>query len=302
MSFVDTLVGAATGYVTSGGNPAGAAVGAFGAMQAGKDAKKSNAQFAQSTEISEKAYQNLDPYRQAGTTALSKYMELLGLENPSAGGAGSGPSAGGAGVEPSWTPQDDVNLKNLEDAQRSGDSNEADKIEALRRKRELANSSAGAPAVPAMAGQPNALAKPQSIYDKLRATPGYNFQVQEEERAINRAAAGRGQFLSGNVLEELSSRAGERAIGTAYQGQLTALSGLAGAGQNAAVGQGSIASGIANQRYNVASEASNSRDVRTGDTINLLDQALQAYNKRPSTGGAVPNNGYTSVIPMPVMS
>lgn len=314
MSFINAVIGGVAGYATGG--PAGAAIGAFGAMQADKDAKKSNAQFAQSTEISEKAYQNLDPYRQAGTAALSKYMELLGLEPPAAQAAAT-PSSQPVGQAPGslvgaggWTAEDEREWNNMyASSDHPPDPRRVQQLEQKRASAMAALSAAQqAPGVPNMGApgtggpaQPNALGKPQSIYDKLRETPGYKFQTQEEERAINRNAAGRGQFMSGNVIEELASRAGERAIGTAYQTQLTALSGLAGAGQNAAVGQGGIASNIASQRYNIAGQAADSRDVRTGDTINLLDQALQAYNKN-NVGGAVSNGGYTSVIPMPTMS
>lgn len=88
-------------------------------------------------------------------------------------------------------------------------------------------------------------AAPRSIEDLLRATPGYAFQTAEEERAIERAAAGRGQRMSGNVLEELARRAGERAMTTAYDTQLRSLAGLAGQGQSAAAGAGGMLSGAA---------------------------------------------------------
>lgn len=79
--------------------------------------------------------------------------------------------------------------------------------------------------------------QPQTLEDLIRSTPGYNFAVSEEERALNRAAASRGQRLGGNVLEELASRAGNRALGTVYNDQLSRLAGLASMGQGAASGQ-----------------------------------------------------------------
>lgn len=328
MGFINAVIGGVAGYAQGG--PLGAVVGAAGGMMADSANKKSEQQFNQSTEIAEKSYQNLDPYRQAGNAALSKYMELLGLEQPvapAAAGAAPGAAPVGGGGNGSglvgiadWTEEDEREWNNMyASSDHPPDPRRKDQLMQKRINAKAARNSGAAPAAaPAAAGgapgvpnmgapgtggpaQPNALGPSQSIYDKLRDTPGYKFQTQEEERAINRAAAGRGQFMSGNVLEELSSRAGERAMGTAYQGQLSALSGLAAAGQNAAVGQGGIASNVASQRYNIAGQAQDARDATTGSTISLLDQALQAYQKS-TPGGAVSNGGYTSVIPMPTMS
>lgn len=311
MGFINAVMGGVAGYAQGG--PLGAAVGAAGGMMADSANKKSEQQFNQSTEIAEKAYQNLDPYRQAGNAALSKYMELLGLEQPAApaaAGAAPGAAPGSPVGQAGWTEEDEREWNNMYAS--SDNPPDPRRVQQLEQKRAAAMGAAGAasaaPAVPNMGApgtggpaQPNALGPSQSIYDKLRATPGYQFQTQEEERAINRTAAGRGQFFSGNVAEELASRAGERAMGTAYQGQLAALSGLAAAGQNAAVGQGGIASNIASQRYNIAGQAADARDATAASNISLLDQALQAYQKS-NPGGAVSNGGYTSVIPMPTMS
>lgn len=85
----------------------------------------------------------------------------------------------------------------------------------------------------------------QTLDDLIRTTPGYNFAVEEEERAIERAAAARGQRLSGNVLEELASRAGSRALGTVYNNQLDRLAGLTSMGQSAASNQGTGYLGVA---------------------------------------------------------
>lgn len=219
-----SLRGALSGAIAGGsvgGMPGAIAGGVLGGVASGGEEKRLN----ESNKISEQAYQNLDPYRQAGNVALNRYMELLGLDPISA-------------QQPA------------------------------------------APGVPTMgapgSGQP---AQSRSIEDLLRATPGYAFQTAEEERAIERAAAGRGQRISGNVLEELATRAGQRAIGTAYGTQLDRLAQLSAAGQNAAAGQGGIAGGISSRRYDAAAAGNESRDT-------LLASGIQAagsyFGRKPA--------------------
>jgi hypothetical protein len=54
---------------------------------------------------------------------------------------------------------------------------------------------------------------PQFDVNKLNlyADPSYQFRLNEQNRAINRNAAGMGKFLSGNRLEELMARSGDMA-------------------------------------------------------------------------------------------
>lgn len=282
-----SLSGALSGALAGGsvgGMPGAIAGGALGGFMSGGEEERLN----ESNKISEQAYQNLDPYRQAGNVALNQYMQLLGLTP-----IGTSPAAADVPVQapdasPSslvglagWTEEDEREWNNMYDS--SDHPPDPRRVQQLEQKRAAAMGAAGAaqraPSVPTMgapgSGQP---AQPRTIEDMLRATPGYAFQVAEEERAIERAAAGRGQRISGNVLEELASRAGQRAIGTAYQGQLENLARLTAGGQNAAAGQGGIASGISGRRYDAAQAGNESRDTLLASGI----QAAGAYFGRKS--------------------
>lgn len=285
-----SLSGALSGAISGGsvgGMPGAIAGGVLGGVMSGGEEERLN----ESNKISEQAYQNLDPYRQAGNVALNRYMELLGLDPISA----QQPAAQNATTTPGtvpgslvgvagWTEEDEREWNNLYAS--SDNPPDPRRVQQLEQKRSAAMGAAGAaqasaaPGVPTMGAPGSAQpAQSRSIEDLLRATPGYAFQTAEEERAIERAAAGRGQRISGNVLEELAARAGQRAIGTAYGTQLDRLAQLSAAGQNAAAGQGGIAGGISSRRYDAAAAGNESRDT-------LLASGIQAagsyFGRKPA--------------------
>lgn len=69
-------------------------------------------------------------------------------------------------------------------------------------------------------------------YQGFKATPGYEFQLAEGKKAIERSAAARGMALSGNTLKDLT----RFRMGTAnqeYGNYLNRLAAMSGAGQTA---------------------------------------------------------------------
>ncbi len=90
-------------------------------------------------------------------------------------------------------------------------------------------------------------------YAGFRKTPGYEFQLDEGQRAINRSLAARGKVLSGPAVKE-GLRFSQGLADTTYSNHLARLANMAGlganvagAGGNAAVatGQGIAATGMA---------------------------------------------------------
>lgn len=158
----------------------------------------------------------------------------------------------------------------------------------------------GSATLPAGAAGGQPVQTPQSIEELIRSTPGYQFSVDEEERAIERAAAGRGQRLSGNVLEELASRAGNRALGTVYNNQLDRLAGLAGMGQNAASNQGTgylgVAGGVANAQFSRGSALAGGRLASGAVQANSLQGLAELVANRgtiDAIGDIFTGGGYT---------
>ena len=158
----------------------------------------------------------------------------------------------------------------------------------------------GSATLPAGAAGGQPAQTPQSIEELIRSTPGYQFSVDEEERAIERAAAGRGQRLSGNVLEELASRAGNRALGTVYNNQLDRLAGLAGMGQNAASNQGTgylgVAGGVANAQLSRGSALAGGRLASGAVQANSLQGLAELVANRgtiDAIGDIFTGGGYT---------
>lgn len=86
----------------------------------------------------------------------------------------------------------------------------------------------GQPGTPAPTGTPNAL----NPTDWLRSTPGYQFNLDEGQRAMNASLAARGGLLSGDAGRE-AIRYGQNYGDRIYADQFNRLAGIAGTGQTA---------------------------------------------------------------------
>lgn len=80
----------------------------------------------------------------------------------------------------------------------------------------------------------------------LRATPGYNWQMDQGVAARDKGAAARGNVLSGAQQKGLTTF-GQGLADTTYQNYLNNLFGLSGSGQTAATSTGQLGSNYANQ-------------------------------------------------------
>lgn len=86
----------------------------------------------------------------------------------------------------------------------------------------------------------------ESALEAFRNSPDYQVALKEGIRALDQSAAARGNLLSGGQIKAVQDRGAE--IGSMYFDKyLTQLARLAGAGQNAASGQGSFAMITGNQ-------------------------------------------------------
>ena len=148
-------------------------------------------------------------------------------------------------------------------------------------------------------GDPNAagygsLAKPFSMAD-FQADPGYQFRMDEAQKALERSASARGMLLSGSTLkgierfsQDLASQEYQNAFNR-YQieraAKLNPLQSLMGSGQSSANTLTSAAGNYGNaaaQNYMNAGAARASGYVAAGNAIsNALSGAANAYAMQP---------------------
>ena len=206
---------AALGSVASAAISAGAAGSAAqtqaqGATQAAQIQANAQLQGLQLVQQQEQ------PYSQAGLNALTMYQQLLGIPTGQAPGAPSA-AAGipGGSAAPTSTPT-------------------------------------GPTAVQGQALQPGATTPyagtaPAALNFDLTKMPGYAFQMQQGQQAIEQSAAARGTSLSGATLQSLQGY-GQGLASTQFQNYLSQLAGISNMGQAAATG-------VANQGASLLSGA-----------------------------------------------
>jgi hypothetical protein len=104
-------------------------------------------------------------------------------------------------------------------------------------------------------GMPGAQAPGADIQAELEATPGYQFQLAQSEKAIKRMASASGYRGSGKLYEQLLGNAAGMAS-TRFDTHLSQLFNLSGIGANAATQQGSaIQSGASAQQAGIIGSA-----------------------------------------------
>lgn len=99
-------------------------------------------------------------------------------------------------------------------------------------------------------------------YLGFQETPGYGFQLDEGQRAINRSLAARGRSLSGAAVKE-GMRFGQGLADQTYSNHLARLAQLSGLGGNVSMAQGQNAvttgQGIAGTQMSAGAQMGNAR-------------------------------------------
>jgi hypothetical protein len=133
-----------------------------------------------------------------------------------------------------------------------------------------------------------ALTKPFGMED-FQASPAYQFNLAEGEKAINKAAAARGKFYAPGTLQDISKFSqglASNEFQNAYSNYNTnmgniwsRLSTLAGGGQNAAAGLGTNATAVAGQIGNNIMGGANAQAAGQVGSANALSNGMSsAYN------------------------
>ncbi len=159
-------------------------------------------------------------------------------------------------------------------------------------------------AVLGLGGDP---AAQERAFEQFRNSSGYQFQVDEAERATNSAFAHRGGFNSGAALKALQDRRQQLANGTsgnwlaALQGQqgtgLSAANALAGVGTNFAGAVGANNNALADARGNAALAGASQTNsllgslAQTGGYLYGQGAFGSSYKPPAGVGGAI-NTGW----------
>lgn len=99
--------------------------------------------------------------------------------------------------------------------------------------------------------------KPEG-YAGFQEAPGFQYQLEQGEKAINRAAAARGMRFSGNTLRDLQHH-GQGMASQSHGNHLNRLAALAGVGQSATDSIARMGANMAAQNGNALMAAGNAR-------------------------------------------
>ena len=138
-------------------------------------------------------------------------------------------------------------------------------------------------------GQSGELLKPFGLED-FQESPAYQFNLQEGEKAINKAASARGNYYAPQTLQDVgrySQGLASNEFQNAYSNYNTnmeniwrRLYGLSGSGQNAAAQLGGFGAQAAGQQGEYATQAGNARAAGTVGVANAITGAgSDAYNQ-----------------------
>lgn len=162
----------------------------------------------------------------------------------------------------------------------------------------------------------SALLKPITMDQAtLEQTPGYQFQLQQGLESTQNSAAARGLGVSGAAEKAAANYATglananyqqqfENAV-TNQNNEFNRLYSIVGTGQSSAVGQGQIASNVANsisQNTIGAGNAAAASSIATGNAVNSGINNAMIYNYlngalQPAAGGSFDSAAYANGLP-----
>lgn len=115
---------------------------------------------------------------------------------------------------------------------------------------------------------------PGQAYQGFTASPGYQFRIDEGQRAIEASAAARGGLLSGRTLQDLDTRRTGQAS-EEYGNYMNRLAGLADGGMTAAGGQAGAATNAAAGASNALAGIGNAQSAGAIGVGNALQGGIQ---------------------------
>lgn len=132
---------------------------------------------------------------------------------------------------------------------------------------------AGLPAVNALNFNLGIGDRPEG-YEGFQATPGYQFALDEQRKAVEASAAARGGLFSGGTMQAVQER-GNNLANMEFGNYLSRLSGQATMGQNAAAQSATINTNTANGVSNALGSIGNAQAAGAIGVGNALNSGIQ---------------------------
>lgn len=267
------------------------AAGIGGSLAAGdKVAKGADAAALVQQNIYNQNRADLAPYRAVGTSALNAYAQAMGLpQAPVAGETYDYPQSGPA------SPYDVVRAFQ----QFKGRAPTA-KERKYYSDRERADQLYWDVVKPGMDRLPAEIpTEGEDRYGGFEASPGYEWRLEQGNRAIDRGAAAQGRYMSGARLKA-ASRFNQDYASNEFGNYMNRLAGAAGIGQTA-VGQGIGAGNVySTNAGNAMQNAANARASGYLGATNTLMRGVDnwmAVNPFRAAGNQPGQTGYTDYLP-----
>lgn len=296
------------------GGAAANLAGAYLSSKNSKDAAKDGA--AATTAAADKASQTTwamynqnradqQPFYQAGVQAQDRYLQLMGLQPVTGAGAYAAPSAtlgqatsapqqwfgsdGGKPTvnsalyasDPRYASAWDQVAAHHQQQFGKGYTNESDRNKLQSHMQQLYGQSAPQTQQAATGGAPSALSQ-QDAFAQWRATPGYQFGLDEGNKQVQSSAAARGGLNSGATLKALQRYGTDYADQQGYTPYMNRLSGLFGGAQQAAGQMGSYGQSAAT---NVSNNIVNAGNARANGIYGAANAQNQFYGDVGNTLG-----------------
>jgi len=205
----------------------GSVIGAVGSIASGlinkkssKDAAKAQTDAASGSnqvllDMFNQSRADYEPWRQAGLTGLNEYMSLLGLPTGSVQSASVNPAQAYLAANPDVAADSHFAQNPYEHYLQYGQKE---------------GRTWGA--VPTAASNKDPATAQQDAFNRFRATPGYQFNMQEGVRALDSSANASGGLFSGKAGKALT-KYGQGLADNTYNDYMNRLGSLSGVGQTA---------------------------------------------------------------------
>ncbi|MDM8352901.1 hypothetical protein [Brevundimonas diminuta] len=268
-----TTLGAA---LIGGGLFGATALSSSAAKKAGKQVAGATDQAAQ---LQNQQFERLlalqMPGYQRGEQAANLYSQLLGI--PSMTGGSSGGYSGGAmtGGGEDWYGYLRDNPDVMQAIQRGGFGGPSD-MEAAARwhySEYGRNEGRALPGAGGGSGQQSQAPTQQQLYDQIKNTPGYQAQLDQGLKSIDRAAPLVGGMYSGRRMKALNDY-GQNTFGSYYQNYMDRVAGVAGQGQQTARDVGQAGMQNANNVGGLMVQGANARAKGTMNSANAWSSAI----------------------------
>lgn len=286
--------------------------GAYMQSQSAEDASSAQGQASgaainASTNQARIARNDSAPYRDAGTAALSKIRDLLGI-NSGAGGVGASDwkTQLKKGYADSFAQIANPNSNVLSNIYDIIDKSSSPTDASAYGENVLDFAKRTGVAAPANLGdilsapQPSASpagatgAAPNTADSILAMDPGYQFRLDQGNKAVTNAAGAAGMRNSGATLKALTRYGQDYASGE-FGNVVNRLAGLAGTGQTAQAGDSSLGANMAMNVGNIFSSQGNARGAASIAQGNAYGGAAQSignwYNQQQMMNRFFPQGG-----------